>query len=295
MKRWMAVLCFLLPFAEARGLDCRYEAAASAMESSGQFSSPSGVLWYRSVVPVAGTARVTVEINQLVLTASLDFRQKTAEFDGQINGSRRVAELTEPDSSTLAAFARDLNDCLTKEPAPALDALLRTVAVWEAWPNGALLSRSVAVTNPTAITMLCNQAKCTIQNPDGTYVLSYTGPCVIWNWYSYAKHDCNQCGSGEPNCQQIVQLGNHYSCNGSVWYWNGSTWVCGEPNHWNRPYEVGNCFGRCGGGCGWRHQYTKDCTNHDACVRNGHSDWSLYCSDEFFAAIDDFLFAPDCY
>ena len=92
-----------------------------------------------------------------------------------------------------------------------------------------------------------------------------------------------------------MQLGNHYSCSEDTWYWNGSGWSCGEPDHWNYPYEVGNCFGRCGQGCGGDHQYTKDCTDHDGCVRNGHVIASFWCDDEFTSASDDALGADDCY
>lgn len=63
------------------------------------------------------------------------------------------------------------------------------------------------------------------------------------------------------------------------------------------------CFGRCGAGCGNAptvraggvliQQFTQDCANHDACVR----DLSLSapsCQDEFSRAADDYLFGPDC-
>jgi hypothetical protein len=163
------------------------------------------------------------------------------------------------------------------------------------WPEDLAVSRNVAVTDPLTINMLCQKAKCTIL-VNGQQVLSYTGNCVLYNWLQYSNHDCNQCENNEGNCQQRAQLGDHYYCNGSEWYWTGTQWKCGEPNHWNRPYIVGNCIGRCGPGCGgWDKQYTKDCTNHDTCIRNGHWDWSHWCNDEFVLAIDDFLFAPDCY
>lgn len=66
---------------------------------------------------------------------------------------------------------------------------------------------------------------------------------------------------------------------------------------------VGNpasaCLGRCGVGCiqsepqARKRQYTQQCFNHDLCV--GHFGSTLgYCSDEFTAASDDYLNAPNC-
>ena len=274
---------------------CRVALTSAGSETSGSYAAPGGAIDFRSTIPFAGTAYVTLEVNELHLSASIDFRRLTAALDAQMSGQRRVPELTESDSELLAEFSRALNSCVVRQPVAPVDALLRVSDLWAEWPAGLSLSRNVAVTDPLTITMLCSKAKCTVPAPGGGYVLSYTGPCAFWNWHLYSNHDCNQCENNEPNCQQRAQLGDHYYCNGPEWFWNGSQWVCGEPNHWNRPYIVGNCIGRCGPGCGWRKQYTKDCTNHDTCIRNGHADWSPYCNDEFALAIDDFLFAGNCY
>ncbi len=59
------------------------------------------------------------------------------------------------------------------------------------------------------------------------------------------------------------------------------------------------CLGRCGVGCiqsepqERKRQYTQQCFNHDICV--GHFGTTLgFCSDEFTAASDDYLNAPNC-
>ena len=110
-----------------------------------------------------------------------------------------------------------------------------------------------------------------------------------WVWLSFAN-------APEPTTrQQIAQLGDHTTCGGDEYYLNGSTWVCGEPDHWSRPKVMGICFGRCGGGCGGDTQYTLDATNHDGCVRNGHALASAYCDDQFVSASDDEMFAGNCY
>src|SRR5215468_9624423 len=109
--RSIAVLWLAFPVARA-GAQCRYETPTASTSASGQFTTGASVVGYQSVVPTTGTARVTLEIDQLVLTASIDFVKKTAELDGQITGTRKIADLTDSDSSALAAFARDVNDCL---------------------------------------------------------------------------------------------------------------------------------------------------------------------------------------
>ena len=68
--------------------------------------------------------------------------------------------------------------------------------------------------------------------------------------------------------------------------------------------EANRCLGRCGRGCrstsvagfsnpGRVQRFTQDCLDHDLCVdRTG--DALGACTDEFLAAVDDFLLAPDC-
>ena len=62
---------------------------------------------------------------------------------------------------------------------------------------------------------------------------------------------------------------------------------------------VSACLGRCGVGCVQsepqtrKRQYTQQCFNHDLCA--GYFGTSFgYCSDEFTAASDDYLNAPNC-
>ncbi|GAB6269953.1 MAG: hypothetical protein STSR0002_26960 [Smithella sp.] len=59
------------------------------------------------------------------------------------------------------------------------------------------------------------------------------------------------------------------------------------------PCYSGECLGRCGRLCTGEQSYTQECLNHDLCTRAtgkimGH------CRDEFWAAADGYLRAPDC-
>ena len=64
------------------------------------------------------------------------------------------------------------------------------------------------------------------------------------------------------------------------------------------PCASGECFGRCGAGCGSPpdpliQRFSQDCFDHDLCARAA-GEWFGPCRDEWIAAADDFLSAPDC-
>jgi hypothetical protein len=83
-------------------------------------------------------------------------------------------------------------------------------------------------------------------------------------------HDCNKCSFSGDCCDSGKKLGEDF---------NGSNY--------------GNC-----GTSSTGSQFTKDCTNHDQCVRTtrhgGHALASLYCDDQFVSCTDDEASAPSC-
>jgi len=83
-------------------------------------------------------------------------------------------------------------------------------------------------------------------------------------------HDCNVCSFSGDCCDTGKKLGE---------YFNGDNY--------------GNC-----GTSSTGSQFTKDCTNHDQCVRTtkhgGHALASMYCNDQFTSCTDDETFAPSC-
>ncbi len=239
---------------------------------------------------------ITVEVNEMVLDGLLDWNEGVAaSLDGFASDNGQDTQMTSEDRTLLLAAYRALNDQLGKDIPPAAKALRKAVGLWAEHPSTLDLTRDVLGEEGRTIQYLCSYAYC------GTW----DGACTYWNWYTYATHDC--CYGGlwgvgghctdryDSDTSQIGQLGNHYSCSGDTWVWTGSAWACGEPDHWTYPYEVGNCFGRCGDECGGDTAYTKDCTDHDGCVRNGHETASAWCDDEFTSASDDFLSGSDCY
>lgn len=234
-----------------------------------------------------GVYRIEVRMNGLTLTGLVDAANGVSSLDGFGEATGQDTQMLEGDREVLSNLYAALNAQLPAGDAAAPEAmyLRRAVSLWSQHPTTVALQRTVMGEEGRGYTMLCSYAKC-----GG----NWTGTCGSWNWYSYAKHDCQHGGFEYTGNQQIAQLGDHYSCSGDELYYSGG-WVCGEPDHWSRPQVVGNCFGRCGGGCGGDTQYTLDATNHDGCVRNGHALASAYCDDQFVSASDDELSAPNCY
>jgi hypothetical protein len=241
----------------------------------------------REVEP--GVYRLEVRFDGLTLTALVDPENGVSTLDGFAEANGQDTQLTDQDREVAAALYAALNAELPAGDAatPESKYLRRAVGLWAEHPGTVRMQRTVMGEQGRGYTMLCSYAKC-----NGVWSGSCNGN---YNWYSYAKHDCQHGGFEYTRNQQIAQLGNHGTCSGDEYYLSNSTWLCGEPDHWSRPKVMGNCFGRCGGGCGGDTQYTRDATNHDGCVRNGHALASAYRDDQLMSASDDELFAPNCY
>ncbi|HZI12461.1 MAG TPA: hypothetical protein VE153_18905 [Myxococcus sp.] len=263
--------------------------ASEPGSTRGTFASAGGEVTFSSREVEPGVYRLEVRLRGMTLTGLLDPANGVSTIDGFADEGASDTQLADADRELLAAFYGALNAELPSGDAAAPEAmyLRRAVGLWSQQPSTVDLQRTVMGEQGRGYTMLCSYAKC-----NGTWSGSCGG---VYNWYSYAKHDCNKGGFSYERNQQIAQLGDHFSCSGDEYYMSNGSWVCGEPDHWYRPKVIGNCFGRCGGGCGGDTQYTLDATNHDGCVRNGHLLASGYCDDQFMSASDDELMAPNCY
>jgi len=269
----------------AEGLSLTVEQGATR----GTFvDAQSGEVRFSSRQVEPGVFRIEVSLNGLALTSLVDAENGVSSMDGFAEANGQNTQMTDADRETASQLYAALNAELPASDAATPEAkyLRRAVSLWAQHPGTVEMQRTVMGEQGRGYTMLCSYAKC-----NGVWSGSCGGS---YNWYSYAKHDCQHGGFDYTRNQQIAQLGNHGTCSGDEYYMNGS-WVCGEPDHWSRPKVMGNCFGRCGGGCGGDTQYTLDATNHDGCVRNGHALASAYCDDQFTSASDDEMFAPNCY
>ncbi|MBU8896819.1 hypothetical protein DRW03_16280 [Corallococcus sp. H22C18031201] len=257
--------------------------------TQGSFVRTGAEVTFSSREVESGVYRLELRLHGMTLTGLLDPANGVSTMDGFADGNAQDTQLLDADRELVSALYAELNTALPAGDAAAPEAmyLRRAVGLWAENPTTVELKRLVMGEQGRGYTMLCSYAKCNGK---------FTGSCGgVYNWYSYAKHDCNKGGFDWAGNQQIAQLGDHTSCSGDEYYLSGSTWLCGEPDHWSRPKVMGICWGRCGGGCGGDTQYTLDATNHDGCVRNGHMLASAYCDDQFVSASDDELFAPNCY
>ncbi|ATB51144.1 hypothetical protein [Corallococcus macrosporus] len=263
--------------------------AASPRGSRGSFAHQGEQVTFSSRQVEPGVFRVEVRLRGLTLTGLMEPASGVSTLDGFAEANGADAQMGAADRALLTALYRELNAALPAGDAAAPEAmyLRRAVSVWSQYPDTVALRRAVMGEKGRGYTMLCSYARCNGRD---------TGSCGgVYNWYAHAAHDCDRGGFDWPGNQQLAQLGDHYSCNGDEFFLAGGTWLCGSPDHWHRPKVVGNCFGRCGSDCGGDTQYTVDATNHDSCVRNGHILVSGWCNDQFVAAVDDELFAPNCY
>jgi hypothetical protein len=257
--------------------------------TQGTFKGASGEAVFSSRLVEEGVYRIEVRINGTMFLTLLDAQSGVSTLDGFAEATGEDTQIGEKDRQVLTGLSDALNAELPSSDAATPEAkyLRRSVSLWVQHPNTVAMQRTVMGEQGRGYTMLCSYAKCNGKN---------TGSCgSSYNWYSYAKHDCDRGGFDAAINQQIAQLGDHGTCSGDELYMSNGAWVCGEPDHWSRPKAMGNCFGRCGGGCGGDTQYTLDATNHDGCVRNGHALASAYCDDQFVSASDDELLAPNCY
>ncbi|ATB29365.1 hypothetical protein [Melittangium boletus] len=269
----------------ASGLELTREADGA----SGRFAQGEAEVRFSSRRVEPGVYRLEVRQNGMTLTGLVDAEQGVSSLDGFAEDNGADTQMLDGDRELLSGLYAALNAELPSGSAlsPELKYLRRAVGLWAEHPGTLELQRTVMGEQGRGYTMLCSYAKCNGKN---------TGSCgTTYNWYSYVKHDCQHGSFDAAINQQIAQLGDHATCDGDELYMSGGKWVCGEPDHLSRPKVMGNCFGRCGGGCGGDTQYTLDATNHDGCVRNGHALTSGYCNDQFTAASDDELYAPDCY
>jgi len=265
-------------------------------QATGTFGFNGKTVRFSSIEVQPMVFEVNIELNGMTLDAVIDRTSGVvASLDGFASDTGEDTQMTSEDRTLLSALSKAINDQTAENDPDPVVMLRRAVGVWAQHPSTVALDRTVMGEEGRGYTSLCSYAYCG----------SWSGGCTYWNFYTYATHDC--CYDGlwgvgghctdryDSDTSQIVQLGDHYSCGGDTWVWTGISWACGEPDHWTYPYEVGNCFGRCGDECGGDHQYTKDCTDHDGCVRNGHETASAWCDDEFTSTTDDYFSAPNCY
>ena len=211
---------------------------------------------------------IDIKARGLVLDATIDFKNHTSSLDGFAAENGGDTQITEEDHALLDKFVKSL-ESMEKDP-PAVAMLLRRVAsVWSQTGSAMELERRIMGDEGRGYTSLCGS---------------------IGNVYR-SSHDCWS-GSWWSAKTSVYSYVGYWT--DPTYYLRNGAWSTSSFDHASNPTEYGNCFGRCGGGCGSDQDYSVDCHNHDNCVRNGHVVTSSWCSDEFASASDDEMYAPNC-
>jgi hypothetical protein len=97
--------------------------------------------------------------------------------------------------------------------------------------------------------------------------LAYTSLCSYINSYYYVTHDDFSYNRDDPRTSYYAYLSMTPAgpCSDGTYFWKNNNWQCYEPDHDSTvDYAYGNCFGRCGAGCGTSRQFTRDCADVSA-------------------------------
>lgn len=258
-----------------------------------------GETTFKSEMATDDVLDIQVNVNGMVMTALVDFKSGVIEYDGYTAASGENTQMTDEDRAALVHLEAGLAQLQGELPF-ALDKLRSFVAT--------------EAEHPTTVDL--QDIRLVEENR------SWTSLCYAKNSYYPASHDCDTGGFwidattldnvwlsstgdlGGPDgvAWYFPSGGSFQACSGSLWCSRYSAsvpsagWYTGvEVDHDTRvEYSYGNCFGVCGAGCPGSYQFTVDCVNHDQCVRNGHITSSGYCDDQFTAASDDWMLAPNC-
>ncbi|WDE07873.1 hypothetical protein SG34_013880 [Thalassomonas viridans] len=226
-------------------------------------------LLFSSVEKAQGEFELSVEVHGKTLTASVDKYSKSAKLNA-VDTKGETVFINAKDRRQLEALSKAYEQLGYGDDSDAANMLKRLLSLWAQTPDDVSLQRSI----------------------DGVSTSAYQSLCSYEGLELAASHDGNQCGYDDPECTSLALVGSRGSNTES--FINGQ-WTTAEPDHVPYVRQRGECYGNCGGGCPSGNQIlTRDCLNHDQCVRNGHSLASGWCNDDFTYTFDDAIFAPEC-
>ncbi|WDE01506.1 hypothetical protein [Thalassomonas actiniarum] len=224
---------------------------------------------FSSIEKAPGQFELELVVHGKTLTASVDKDNKSAKLSA-LDARGQAIFLNEKDRLQLSALLKTYELQGYGKQNDAANMLKRLLSLWAQTPDMVSLQRTIDGVSTSAYQSLC----------------SYNGLELA------ASHDGNQCGYDDPECTSLALVGSRGSNTES--FINGQ-WTTAVPDHIPNVRQRGECYGNCGGGCPSGNQIlTRDCLNHDQCVRNGHSLISGWCNDDFTYTFDDAMFAPEC-
>lgn len=223
---------------------------------AGSFTNEGDTLTFEATQVGDRVYNVSLVLHGLTLEGMMDFENGVQSLDGYSTADGLDTMMVEDDIKAILVFVKALEqeypDIASMGGAPtAFDAIAN---VWAEWIPAM----------PLAYTKIFSADR-------------QTSWCGYIGTYRYVEHDCWSGGSHSTN----AYIGWNGTCGDDAWLWNGSSWyACADQDHNYVPNAAGNCYARCGEGCGSGTTYSQECGYHDQCVRNGHWTWSSWCSDE---------------
>ncbi len=221
---------------------------------------------------------VFLQLHGLRLTLLLDRPLGVMEFDGYAADDASNTLVTPEDREAIETLVHAF-DSLGEEVHTHVDILRSVIGIWAEYNEAMPLLRQHLYEESRGVTGLC-------------------GSCKSYVKFSF---DCNHAGwwADKTTAYGFVAHYSAYSCaSGTKWKTSsGGSANClsNDPDHFSsHEYGFGNCFARCGGGCGSARRYTMDCGHHDLCVRSNHAISSAYCNDQLASASDDAVSSVNC-
>lgn len=245
----------------------------------------------------ADSMEMTLSMQGMVLLMTADRATGVFDVDGFAEENGEDTQLVESDLELLLAFEAALTEPYQQHAAesPALDFLNRAVTAWSAYSEVMPLTRLFhgRLDHSGSLCGSVNkpgQGSGTKRWVSGTHDCASTaGDCSNWT-------GCDRWDDNSTTSYIFMSMHPTGGCSDDTYFGGGSTSMsCHEPDHpGGTEYGYGACFGRCGGSCGGGTAFTRDCLDHDQCVRLGHAIASFWCDDELTGATWDAINAGNC-
>lgn len=243
-----------------RGLGTLEIGSRGPAEISGQFGRAGSLLFFSSRRVAASLIVVQVQVNGVVLDASMSLEP------WEVNWTGHGSALFRHDRDTLLAFTRRLDERLapqTRALPPHEDILRRLAHFWAEAPVGQTLGEQ-RVTKPAA------------GRPDprfpGESPFAAVEGCYIPENNGVTLFSCTF--QNKVVCHDADNGGHCFTC-------EAVPAGCG-----------GSCLAECGPGCFGTNTVSWDCGDHDRCCQHHGgctNPFDSNCGDEYFEAADDFI------
>lgn len=250
---------------------------------------------------------VTIGLRGMVLSVTRD-TSGAFDLDGYNAADGSETSMTAVDRALVHSLESAITETFRAKAAqyPALDMFSRVLSLWSEYPNGMSLRRTVLARQVRSISgvSLCGRVNQPGQGSGFAPIYSWSShSCFHINGWGFST-DCGLltggCAYGDnSSTTDNVFLSMHPGggCSGSTYFgFTATSQLCWTPNHDSRAnWGYGDCYGRCGSGCGGSTNFSQACLDHDTCVRYGHDEVTdPGCWDELSEALVDDLALSDC-